>query len=88
MDGGADGTYTLAYNFTDAEGRSAETVFRTITVVDNVPPFLHSMASQRLPSSVIRTLTREASAEDALMVSSLLIVPSMNGISFMLEATC
>ena len=40
VDGGAAGTYTLAYDFTDAEGRPAETVFRTVQVSDTTPPVL------------------------------------------------
>ena len=40
VDGGVAGTYTLAYDFTDAEGRPAETVFRTVQVSDTTPPVL------------------------------------------------
>ena len=37
---GAAGTYTLAYDFTDTQGRAAETVFRTVQVSDTTPPVL------------------------------------------------
>ncbi|MBT7852836.1 MAG: DUF5011 domain-containing protein [Opitutae bacterium] len=38
VDGGAPGTYSLAFDFTDEQGRAAETVFRTVNVSDTTPP--------------------------------------------------
>jgi hypothetical protein len=40
VDGKSAGTYILAYNFTDTEGRPAETVVRTINVSDTKSPVL------------------------------------------------
>ena len=35
------GTYVLTYNFTDEEGRAAETRFRTVEVADTQPPVIN-----------------------------------------------
>ena len=34
------GSYSLAYNFEDADGKKAETLTRTVVVVDTTPPVI------------------------------------------------
>ena len=38
LDSSRTGTYVLSYNYTDTEGRAAETLFRSVEISDSLPP--------------------------------------------------